>query len=90
MKGSIVTDRLKNRSGPKSDFLISLAEAELHNGHAKACKGAENDRSRIINFINKRACLYRYAGGQLCMAYYFKQRLNVNRFYQVVIKARFF
>jgi hypothetical protein len=34
-KGRIVTSRLNKRSGPKSDFLISLAEGELHSGHAK-------------------------------------------------------
>ena len=56
-KGSTVTKRLKKRSGPKSDFLISLAEAELHIGQAKTYKGDKNTRSRIITFIDVVACI---------------------------------
>ena len=48
-KGNMVTNRLNDKSGPKSEALISFAVLELQKGHAFAA--AEIMKQKIRNSI---------------------------------------
>ena len=55
MKGKIVINRLKDKSGPKSEALISFAVFELQKGHACVASvsvSKKNRSNRITAYKN--------------------------------------